>query len=623
MLNELLKDSPFHMHKMTIKLKHKIFGLINNGQKIAANGIYEHISLYTKNVNSKEQSNESNEIVLITGPAGTGKTSMVKCVIEHAINNLNCLETPLAYILTAPTNQALKVLKKSTRDIYKKYLGRIYYFTVAQLINTRFVLDENTGKDKAVYGGPCKRMQVIQSERKCRFVIFIDETSMVKQDHIKCIRNQYNSLVVCMGDECQLPPVRNEEEAEASGADSDDIDSQSSIFNNISEYPTFALNRIVRQDNQELKQMISQFRTFVKEPESNIDINRFANFKDSFSKTTTSTFTKNVLETFSIARPKEARLITATNKKAAEYNKLIQDHLHPEVIKTNAPFGMKEGVLSQGYIVRYYNLEMKIGFYKNRKMIGEKVYGNDDWYGEIEYQKIKWTQALNRNEDEEASTIRKGVLAPTSTLGNVISAPQILYVNIEGLTKRAYKVWAFKVQFESLDYESDSDSDCESDYDSESMGPSLVTFIHDTDRTQFKKDLDNLRMDTIHKVNSMDPKEYGGNDAPMFKRAKLMEWGPFKMLESLCLNVPNSKLSLAYSTTVHKSQGSQYKCTFVDMNNIIYCRFNEEITIKCLYTAVSRCIDKCHALYTGTWDVKKLTHKEDMASSRRTITLVK
>ena len=43
-----------------------------------------------------------------------------------------------------------------------------------------------------------------------------------------------------------------------------------------------------------------------------------------------------------------------------------------------------------------------------------------------------------------------------------------------------------------------------------------------------------------------------------------------------------------YSITTHKSQGSNYKVVFVDMENIITCNTNQQESYRCLYTAITR-----------------------------------
>ena len=43
-----------------------------------------------------------------------------------------------------------------------------------------------------------------------------------------------------------------------------------------------------------------------------------------------------------------------------------------------------------------------------------------------------------------------------------------------------------------------------------------------------------------------------------------------------------------YAITTHKSQGSNYKVVFVDMENIITCNSNQVESYRCLYTAITR-----------------------------------
>ena len=44
----------------------------------------------------------------------------------------------------------------------------------------------------------------------------------------------------------------------------------------------------------------------------------------------------------------------------------------------------------------------------------------------------------------------------------------------------------------------------------------------------------------------------------------------------------------SYAITTHKSQGSNYKVVFVDMENIITFNTNQVESYRCLYTAITR-----------------------------------
>ena len=609
--------------KTPIRLSHKVNGLINVQQKIAADGLCKHLKEFIT-LPSGESSNNSTHPIVLSGPAGTGKTTLINAFTMHSLSKLiPQSSTPIEFIFAAPTNQALKVLRNATSEVGETNKN-IHYTTVSKLINIKFETDPKTGEEKPTNGGVCRLVsEILKRDPGTRFIIIIDEISMVKPEDLCMIMDLYDCMVICMGDECQLSPVYSDSELESASTHV----KYKSVFD-MPHMKHYTLTKVIRQKNSQLRNKVNQFRHFVKEPRSHIDIEYTSGIKDRFGKTTVhNTFVDTIIGSFKHSQSQPLserttnRIVTASNKKSQEYNQTIQKILHPELESTGAPFGKGEAVISMGYLIRQCidrSLlkvhrsttksdpgNISINFHSQASMSSPILYSESDWF-------VPQTSAY-RSE----SAYYKAILAPTSTLGYVTTTPHIAYVHVPEIPqfKKPIKAWMFRVHFE----EEDENEDGGEGY--------LMCYIHEKYLLKFKKMLEDVKQDTMHKVGSMFglESEYGGKEG--LKQAMVKEWTHYKILESLSMNAPYMKLSLAYSTTVYKAQGSQYDRVFVDMQNIILCKYDEDTTTRCLYTAVSRCINQCFVYYPYSWERLLQSHElmseKKMIGTQRTIVMNK
>jgi exodeoxyribonuclease-5 len=140
----------------------------------------------------KDFLNSSKSEFLLQGKAGTGKTTIIKKIIETLPNN--------RILLIAPTHKASKVLKKSIND------SEIPSITLAAALAIK--LDENTGKfEKDMYAREKGRIPI-----KFAKYIIIDESSMISDDLLNEINDniRLGTKIIYMGDKAQLPPVGQE-----------------------------------------------------------------------------------------------------------------------------------------------------------------------------------------------------------------------------------------------------------------------------------------------------------------------------------------------------------------------------------------------------------------------------
>ena len=137
-----------------------------------------------------------NREMVLRGPAGTGKTSLVNVLLAE-LDKAKFYE----YICTATTNKAVEVIARNT--------GREFDRTI-------YSLEGLTVKDEDDRGAKLVREPGAQSKLKDYDLIIVDEASMVPLQLIQEI--EYDLLehsrpkVIYIGDPCQLPPVSDAQE---------------------------------------------------------------------------------------------------------------------------------------------------------------------------------------------------------------------------------------------------------------------------------------------------------------------------------------------------------------------------------------------------------------------------
>lgn len=159
--------------------------------------------------------NKSQKVFILRGYAGTGKTTMMKCLIEE-LERRN-----LPYKLLASTGRAAKILSNATDCEAKTVHGLIYTFSdlnqdMEALVNRR----KSTGKDD----GNQLLLQFAQESISSSTEIFylVDESSMIPDREDKTatqamfgsgrllndlLNYHHNGKFIFIGDTCQLPPV--------------------------------------------------------------------------------------------------------------------------------------------------------------------------------------------------------------------------------------------------------------------------------------------------------------------------------------------------------------------------------------------------------------------------------
>ena len=134
--------------------------------------------------------------VVISGYAGTGKTFLVKRVVEFVNIYIN---KPIA--ITAPTNKAVHILEKNNPYQAKSNMFRVkdnvIYSTIHKLFGLNEVIDDE---------GNISYKKASRDISGKYAIIIIDEISMLDDDLLQLVIDTGSKLIL-MGDPCQIPPV--------------------------------------------------------------------------------------------------------------------------------------------------------------------------------------------------------------------------------------------------------------------------------------------------------------------------------------------------------------------------------------------------------------------------------
>lgn len=148
------------------------------------------------------KSNSSKQIFEIAGYAGTGKTTLVKYIIEE----LGLSENEVAY--AAYTGKAALVMQLN--GLKATTIHKLIYETIEEEVE---ILDDEGNPVLDNKGKPLTKIEVSFEKRESLSsflkLIVLDECSMINQDMLNDLKS-FNLPIIVLGDLCQLPPIDTE-----------------------------------------------------------------------------------------------------------------------------------------------------------------------------------------------------------------------------------------------------------------------------------------------------------------------------------------------------------------------------------------------------------------------------
>ena len=249
--------------------------------------------------------NDTSEIFILKGYAGTGKTTIISTLVNY-LQNVN-----KKYILLAPTGRAAKVISNYSNKPAFTVHKRIYFPKKNKSGGVSFTLQQNKFKNT---------------------IFIVDESSMIADSSQDAKMYQYGSLLddlmyyvdsgqncklIFIGDTAQLPPVGMDESPAL------DINSMGLHFNK--EVQHIELNEVMRQAEEsgilfnatELRELLND--RFISDFKFKLNP-----FKDIVRLQDSYDILDAIHDSFRQYRPEETTFIVRSNKRANQYNQQIR-----------------------------------------------------------------------------------------------------------------------------------------------------------------------------------------------------------------------------------------------------------------------------------------------------------
>lgn len=241
-------------------------------------------------------------IFLLKGYAGTGKTTLMKTLVENlSLHNIS-------FCLLAPTGRAAKVLSKYTKRNSSTIHKKIYYSKV-----------DNSGNFRSI----------LKTNKKKKSIFIVDEASMISdfsnsndlfnkksllKDVIEYVNFKTNSKLIFIGDSAQLPPVN---QTVSPALDLNFLEKSYDLKIN-----QYEISDVVRQTEKSgILFNATQIRNCILNNELNFS---FKIFNDIVSLTDGFDIQESIENTFNNIGVDNSIIIVRSNKRANQYNQQIR-----------------------------------------------------------------------------------------------------------------------------------------------------------------------------------------------------------------------------------------------------------------------------------------------------------
>jgi ATP-dependent exoDNAse (exonuclease V) alpha subunit len=262
---------------------------------------FQQIAVFISNSNK-------NEIFVLKGYAGTGKTTVVSTIV----NNLARIEKK--YVLLAPTGRAAKVIAnyshKPAFTIHKK----IYFPKKASGGGVSFTLQPNKHKNTIFFVDESSMISDVNSESK------LYENGSLLDDLISYVYSGDNCKMILLGDTAQLPPV-NLDISPALNTDTLGLNYNKEII-------TIEFDEVMRQEeNSGILYNATELRELLKEFFFDSFKFRLKGFKDIIRLTDGYDIQDAINQAYSNYSIEDTAFIVRSNKRANQYNQQIRSKI--------------------------------------------------------------------------------------------------------------------------------------------------------------------------------------------------------------------------------------------------------------------------------------------------------
>jgi hypothetical protein len=281
---------------------------LNNDQEIVYKQIIDFI-------------NSDKKYFLLTGSAGTGKTTLItRCLSHPKLENYKVA-------LTGCTNQAVNVLEKCFMKLYEKTTENqheilkkpeeISCLTIHKLLKIKRKIDL---KGKEIFHSNLGDENTKVKSKSIYYynLIIIDEVSMLNQDltlKLLELQNKISGKIIFVGDQAQLPPVNEK---------------NSYIFQIAGkEIPHGHLSEVMRSDNL-ITKFTNSVRKLALEESNKLSFKNYGNERVFFYKNEDNwldEYLKNIKDEQEVNQDTTSILLSYTNREIDRFNRIIRNKL--------------------------------------------------------------------------------------------------------------------------------------------------------------------------------------------------------------------------------------------------------------------------------------------------------
>lgn len=498
-----------------------------------------------------------NNMFILEGSAGTGKST----IITHILN-LDIFSNK-SVVYSATTNKAVSVLKK-----YSQQPDKYSFCTIHKLLNIKRRIDTK-GKELFEVIVDDETHDSIKTKSIYQYdIIVIDESSMITCSlltKIIKIMEKIPGKIIFLGDPAQLPPVN---------------EGHSLIFHT-TEIPRYRLKEIMRYKGK-IVDLCNSVREIVFNQEHKI---KFSDYKCDTIKIYKN-FDKSIAKYLKfIEAGMRPIFLVYTNRKCDLINSKIRAHIFND---TKKRFEVGELILFNNY----YKSPKDKAYHTSQQMIVEDAKENEIDFSGIDINSI-FTMSIKKkmNVSDGGCVLCHNSVERESLCGcrlcngcirewinNNLVCPYCFikiygnHVSIKGDERLETYINELVREFEQVRFKT---------YDLVLNNSDTICTIHEDSAESYKNFIENIR-ERLKDIKKYIDNKYKKNK--LFNSLMLNLWQNFyqKYIDSI------ADINYGYAITTHKSQGSNYKVVFVDMENIITYNTNRIESYRCLYTAVTR-----------------------------------